>query len=72
MIGYILTIEQYNQVQGQYYSNFEVFNCVQDINGTWFLILSQQDKETILNTEWSWVLTLTEGDYVPPITPIPR
>jgi hypothetical protein len=70
MIGYILTNEQYTQVQGQFYTPYEFFNCVQDINGTWFLFLSTQDKETILNdTTWNWILTLPEGEYIAPPTP---
>jgi len=24
------------------------------------------EEEEILNTEWDWVLTLPEGEYVPP------
>ena len=68
-IGYILTPEQKDQVQGQFYSPYEFFNCVPDISGTWFLFLSTQDKETILNTEWNWILTLPEGEYVPPPAP---
>ena len=69
MLGYILSNEQKDQVQGQFYTPYEFFNCVQDINGVWFLFLSQQDKETILGTEWSWILTLPEGEYVPPPAP---
>ena len=70
MIGYILTPEQYNEVQGQFYTPYEFFNCVQDINGVWFLFLSTQDKETILNDPtWNWILTLPEGEYVPPVAP---
>lgn len=69
MIGYTLTPEQYTQVQGQFYTPYEFFNCVQDINGTWFLFLSTQDKQQILNTEWAWLLTLPEAEYVPPPAP---
>jgi hypothetical protein len=69
MIGYILTNEQYSQVQGQFYTPYEFFNCVQDINGTWFLFLSDQDKQQILNTEWAWLLTLPEAEYVPALAP---
>ena len=73
MIGYILTTEQYEQIQGQYYSPSQFFNCVQDINEVWFLFLSQQDKEEILNNlEWNWILTLPESEYVPkPSPPFP-
>lgn len=69
MIGYILTPEQKDQVQGQFYTLYEFFNCVQSIDGIWFLFLSQQDKEAILGTDWNWILTLPEGEYVPPPSP---
>jgi len=68
-IGYTLTESEYNQVQGQFYTPYGFFNCVQDIDGIWFLFLSQQDKEQILDTEWNWILTLPEGEYVPPPAP---
>jgi len=72
MLGYQLSEQQYEQIQGQYYSQSQFFNCVQDINNVWFLFLSQQDKEEILNTEWKWILTLPEGEYVPkPSPPFP-
>jgi hypothetical protein len=69
MIGYTLTPDQYSQVQGQFYASYEFFNCVADIDGTWFLFLSEQDKQQILNTEWAWLLTLPEAEYVPPPAP---
>lgn len=72
MIGYILTLEQYEQLQGQYYSPSQFFNCVQDINNVWFLFLSEQDKEEIALTNWAWVLELPQGEYVPkPSPPLP-
>ena len=66
MIGYILTNQEYEQLQGQFYSQYQFFNCVKDINDVFFLMLSNQDKGEIINTEWSWILTLPEGEYVPP------
>lgn len=69
MIGYILSDSEKDQVQGQFYTPYEFFNCVQDINGVWYLFLSQQDKQQIVNTEWNWILTLPEGEYVPPPAP---
>jgi hypothetical protein len=70
MIGYILTNEQYTQVQGQFYTPYEFFNCVQDINGTWFLFLSEQDKEEVFtNMQWHWILDLPEAEYTPPPAP---
>jgi hypothetical protein len=69
MIGYILTIEQKEEIQGQYYTPSAFINCVQDINDVWFLFLSQQDKDYIVNTSLAWLLTLAEGEYVPPPAP---
>lgn len=69
MIGYILTPEQKDQVQGQFYAPYEFFNCVQDINDIWFLFLNDQDKEEIASTEWSWVLELPQGEYIPKPSP---
>jgi hypothetical protein len=69
MIGYVLTLEQKEQIQGQFYTPYEFFNCVQDINKVWFLFLSVQDKEQVVNTEFKWVLNLPESEYVPPVNP---
>jgi hypothetical protein len=69
MIGYILTQENYDQVQGQFYTPYEFFNCVQDINDVWFLFLSDQDKAQIEGTEWSFILDLPTGEYIPKPAP---
>lgn len=69
MIGYILTTEQEEQLQGQYYSPYQFFNCVQDINDVWFTFLSEQDKAEVAPTEWAWILQLPEGEYTPPLPP---
>jgi hypothetical protein len=69
MIGYILTNEQYTQVQGEFYTPYEFFNCVQDINETWFLFLSDQDKPEVKATEYAWVLDLPQAEYIPPPPP---
>jgi hypothetical protein len=71
MIGYILTNQQYQELQDQFYASYQFFNCVKDINDIWFATLSSQDKMEILNTEWDWILTLPEGEYVPPPSPFP-
>ena len=69
MIGYILTNEEYTEIQGQYYTEYQFFNCVQDINGVWFLFLSEEDKPEVLASEYSWVLNLPTGEYIPPLPP---
>jgi hypothetical protein len=68
-IGYQLSESEYNQVQGQYYTEYQFFNCVADINGVWFLFLSDEDKQVVATTEWAWVLDLPEAEYIPPPPP---
>jgi hypothetical protein len=68
MIGYILTVEQKQEIKGVFFTDNIFFNCVQDINGTWFLFLSHQDIE-ILPQEFQYLLTLPTGEYVPPLPP---
>lgn len=69
MEGYVLTQEQKDEIQGQFYSDCEFFNCRQDIDGDWFLLLSEQDKTEINGTDWEWILSLPYAEYVPPPTP---
>lgn len=67
MIGYKLTIEQKNAIQGIFYNENTFFNCVQDINNDWFLFLSDSDKAELVNTNYAYLLSLSEFEYVPPI-----
>lgn len=67
MIGYKLTTEQKNAIQGQFYNENCFFNCVQDINNDWFLFLSNDDIIQINNTEFDFLISLPEFEYVPPI-----
>ena len=66
MIGYILTAEQKEEIQGVFFTDNIFFNCVQDIHETWFLFLSAQDIE-ILPIEFQYILQLPTGEYVPPL-----
>jgi len=66
MIGYTLTPEQKDLIQGQYYTESQFFNCVTDIDGTWFLFLSEQDKPEVQASQYAWVLDLPEAEYIPP------
>jgi hypothetical protein len=68
MIGYILTIEQKEELQGVFYTPDTFFNCVQDRNEIWFLFLSSQDIIS-LPEEYRYILQLPKGEYVPPPTP---
>jgi hypothetical protein len=72
MIGYILTTAQYNDIQGQFYTEYQFFNCVKDINNIWFLLLSEEDKTIVATTQYDWVLNLPTGEYIaPPRPPFP-
>jgi hypothetical protein len=69
MIGYQLTPDQYTQVQGQYYTEYQFFNCVLSIDNVWFLFLSDEDKPIVATTEYAWVLDLPQAEYIPPPPP---
>jgi len=69
MIGYILTTEQYDQIQGQEFAPFEFFNCVKDINNIWFTFVSEQQIPQVEASQYAWVLTLPQGEYIPKPSP---
>jgi hypothetical protein len=69
MIGYVLTIEQKNSIQGIEFAPYESFNCTQDVDGVWYTFLTEDQKVLILDTQWNWILTLPEGEYMPPPAP---
>jgi hypothetical protein len=71
MIGYILTEEQYQEIQGKEFAPFEQFNCVQDINDIWFNFVSDQQIPQVEQSQYAWVLTLPTGEYIPKPTPNP-
>jgi hypothetical protein len=71
MIGYILTTEQFEEIQGQEFAPYQYFNCVQDINGIWFNFVTDQQYTEIESSEYAWVLELPQGEYVPPPPPLP-
>jgi hypothetical protein len=65
MIGYILTETQKNSIQGQFYSEWQVFSCALNINDVWFIILTSQDEVEVAKSQYSWILALPKGEYVP-------
>ena len=69
MIGYILTIEQKDSIQGVEYAPYQTFNCVQDIDDVWFTFLTDDDKRLIIGTEWEWIIFCPQGEYVPKPSP---
>jgi hypothetical protein len=71
MIGYILTEEQYQEIQGKEFAPFEYFNCVQDINDIWFNFITEQQIPHIEISEYGWVLNCPKGEYIPKPRPKP-
>ena len=69
MIGYILTQEQKDQIQGQEFAPFECFNCVQDINDLWFNFVTEQQIPQVEGSAYAWVLRLPQGEYIPKPSP---
>ena len=69
MIGYILTDEQKEQIQGKEFAPYECFNCVQDINDVWFNFVSDQQIPQVEASQYAWVLTLPQGEYIPKPSP---
>jgi hypothetical protein len=69
MIGYILTPQEKDQIQGQYYTQYQFLNCVQDINGVWYLMLTDEDTPEVEASQYAWVLDLPQGEYTPPLPP---
>ncbi len=72
MEGRIVTTEQAEQLQGVFFDADTFFNFVPDINGVYFLFLSEQDEQDIAQTEYAYLLKIPLSPYVaPPTPPIP-
>ena len=67
--GRIVTNEQAEQLQGVFIDADTFFNFVQDINGIYFLFLSEQDEADIAETEYASLLQIPLSPYTPPPTP---
>ena len=69
MEGRIVTNEQATQLQGVFFDADTFFNFVKDINGVYFLFLSEQDEIDIAQTEYASLLQIPLSPYTPPPTP---
>tara|TARA_R110000822_G_scaffold115091_2_gene246819 strand:+ start:1543 stop:1767 length:225 start_codon:yes stop_codon:yes gene_type:complete len=67
MIGYILTPQQKEEIQGKKYTPYQCINCVQDIDGIWFTFLTEEDKAIIATTDFNWLLECEQLEYIPPV-----
>ena len=66
MLGYKLTTEQKDLLEGVEYTTDMSFNPIQDVNGDWFIFSAEVNLCDI-----AWVKTLPQVDYVPPIIELP-
>lgn len=69
MEGRIVTEQQANELQGVFIDADTFFNFVQDINGIYFLFLSEQDEQDIAQTEYASLLQIPLSPYTPPPPP---
>jgi len=69
MIGYILTETEKNSINGKFYSTVQFFYCSQNVNGIWFILLSEDDKKIIINTNYKWILDCPKSEFIPPPPP---
>ena len=67
--GRIVTNQQAEELQGVFFDADTFFNFVQDINGVYFLFLSEQDEQDIAQTEYASLLSIPLSPYTPPPTP---
>jgi len=64
--GRIVTNQTANELQGVFIDADTFFNFVQDINGVYFLFLSEQDEQDIAKTEYNYLLQIPLSPYTPP------
>jgi len=69
MEGRIVTNQQAQDLQGQFIDADTFLNFVQDINGIYFLFLSQQDEIDLANTAYAYLLEIPLSPFVAPPTP---
>jgi len=65
MIVGLLTIEQKDQIEGQYFAEDQMFNPVQDGDGDW--VISTQEMYSCINPDFMWVKDLPTIEWVSPI-----
>ena len=69
MEGRIVTNQTANELQGVFIDADTFFNFVQDIDGKYFLFLSEQDAIDVANTQYAYLLEIPLSPYTPPPTP---
>lgn len=64
MLVGLLTIEQKDQIEGQYFAEDQRFNPVQDGEGDW--IISTQEMYSCINPDYMWVRELPLITWIAP------
>lgn len=70
MVGYKLTQEQKDQIQGKFYSEWQIFSCSLDINNIWFILLSEQDETEVTISQYAWILNCPKEEFIPKLIQI--
>lgn len=65
----LLTIEQKDELVGQWYDSDSYFNPIQDANDNW--IISTEEIDQCINPDLLWVKDLPLIEYIPKPTPPP-
>jgi len=63
----LLTLEQKDQLVGQWYDSDSFFNPLEDVNDNW--IISVEEIDQCVNPEFMWVKDLPLIPYEPKPTP---
>ncbi len=67
--GRIVDNETAQSLQGVFFDADTFFNFVTDINGVYFLFLSEQDEIDVAQTQYAYLLDIPLSPYTPPPTP---
>jgi hypothetical protein len=59
----LLTIDQYNQINGQLFAPDSYFNPIQDADDNW--IISTEEINFCTNPEFIWIKDLPLIEYIP-------
>jgi hypothetical protein len=70
MEGRIVTNQQAEELQGTFIDADTFLNFVQDINGIYFLFLSEQDEIDLANTPYAYLLEIPLSPFIPKPTPL--
>lgn len=65
----LLTIEQKDELVGQWYAPDSFFNPVEDANDNW--VISTEEIDQCINPDLLWVKDLPLIEYIPKPTPPP-